>query len=101
MLLMYVGTMFIDSDTAKNLELVVNALSGKQTNSLFGILDHCETPMAKRLLRSTILQPPNGMFLKHQFSLTGTVLEEITRRQDVVQGGLDDGLHNSPKTRAP
>ncbi|KIO30888.1 hypothetical protein M407DRAFT_221987 [Tulasnella calospora MUT 4182] len=51
------GTMMIDTDTARNLELVGNRLSKKSRHSLFGLLNHCFTPMATRLLRVNILAP--------------------------------------------
>ncbi|KAG8977624.1 MutS protein msh4 [Tulasnella sp. 425] len=51
------GTMMIDTDTAVNLELVGNRLSKRSSHSLFGLLNHCFTPMATRLLRVNILAP--------------------------------------------
>ncbi|TYJ58645.1 hypothetical protein B9479_000481 [Cryptococcus floricola] len=53
------GTMFIDVDTARSLELVRNGLTNKTTNTLFSVLNHCHTPMGSRLLRTNILQPGN------------------------------------------
>ncbi|WVF71314.1 hypothetical protein IAT40_006117 [Kwoniella sp. CBS 6097] len=53
------GTMFIDTDTVKNLELVRNGLTNKSTGTLFSLLNGCVTPMGARLLRSCILQPSN------------------------------------------
>nr|XP_019011033.1 uncharacterized protein I206_04341 [Kwoniella pini CBS 10737]OCF49814.1 hypothetical protein I206_04341 [Kwoniella pini CBS 10737] len=53
------GTMFIDTDTVKNLELVANSLTHKMTGTLYGVLNRCFTPMGSRLLRSNILQPCN------------------------------------------
>ena len=72
------GTMMIDPDTARNLELVGNMTSKKSSHSLFGlvhlycsenrqqtqkivsILNHTYTPMASRLLRVNILSPITG-----------------------------------------
>lgn len=65
--------MFINSETARNLELVQNNLTMKDQNTLycgsgatcgrvanrFATLDSCFTPMGKRLLRASILQPNN------------------------------------------
>ncbi|KAI3621717.1 hypothetical protein WG66_016688 [Moniliophthora roreri] len=48
------GTMMIDPESAKNLELVGNMTHKKSTHSLFGVLNHTYTPMATRLLRSSI-----------------------------------------------
>ncbi|KAI9462694.1 muts domain V-domain-containing protein [Boletus coccyginus] len=65
------GTMLIDPETAKNLELVKNVLRKKSSHTLFGVLNHTYTAMASRLLRTNILAP-----------LTG--LEAINARLDVV-----------------
>ncbi|KIJ58731.1 hypothetical protein HYDPIDRAFT_178027 [Hydnomerulius pinastri MD-312] len=51
------GTMLIDPDTAKNLELVSNVTHKKSSHSLFGVLNHTYTAMASRLLRTNILAP--------------------------------------------
>ncbi|ORZ32677.1 hypothetical protein BCR44DRAFT_1231227 [Catenaria anguillulae PL171] len=51
------GTMFIDTITARNLELVRNQ-TGLHSQTLLGVLNKCQTVMGARLLRSTILQPP-------------------------------------------
>lgn len=68
--------LYIDTITAKNLELV---LSNYQTqtattnnNTLLGILNRTHTPMGKRLLRMNILQPPCS-------------LDIIRDRQDAVE----------------
>lgn len=52
------GYMFIDPESARNLELVQNNVTMKQNNCLFSTLNACQTPMGERLLRATILQPP-------------------------------------------
>ncbi|PWN38050.1 uncharacterized protein FA14DRAFT_22472 [Meira miltonrushii] len=51
------GTVLIDFHTAKDLELVRNAVNNKQMGSLMGILNFCSTRMGERLLRMNILQP--------------------------------------------
>ncbi|KAJ7452111.1 DNA mismatch repair protein MutS [Mycena galericulata] len=51
------GTMMIDPDTARNLELVGNMSHKKSSHSLFGTLNHTYTAMASRLLRVNILSP--------------------------------------------
>ncbi|KIM39112.1 hypothetical protein M413DRAFT_419584 [Hebeloma cylindrosporum] len=66
------GTMMIDPDTARNLELVGNMTHKKSSHSLFGILNHTYTPMASRLLRVNILSPI-------------TVQSSIDARLDVVE----------------
>ncbi|KAH9939032.1 muts domain V-domain-containing protein [Epithele typhae] len=51
------GTMMIDSDSARNLELVGNMTGRKNAHSLFGLLNHTYTAMGARLLRVNILAP--------------------------------------------
>jgi DNA mismatch repair protein MSH4 len=51
------GTMFIDSSSSRQLELICNAQNPQSKDHLFGVLDHTETPMGRRLLRASILQP--------------------------------------------
>ncbi|GHJ88673.1 hypothetical protein NliqN6_5075 [Naganishia liquefaciens] len=80
------GTMFIDLDTATNLELIKSNLDNKPKNSLFGVMNKTHTKMAERLLRSTILQPV-------------TVKEILEKRLDVVEELLEnDALRKSMKT---
>ncbi|KAI8907003.1 muts-like protein 4, isoform CRA_a [Powellomyces hirtus] len=52
------GSMMIDPNTARNLELVVNLNNPKSNHTLFGVLNHTGTPMGARLLRMNVLQPP-------------------------------------------
>lgn len=66
------GTMMVDPDTARNLELVGNMTSKRSQHSLFGTLNHTYTAMASRLLRVNILSPI-------------TVQQSIDARLDVVQ----------------
>ncbi|KAJ7607391.1 muts domain V-domain-containing protein [Roridomyces roridus] len=51
------GTMMVDPDTARNLELVGNMAHKKSAHSLFGTVNHTYTAMAARLLRVNILSP--------------------------------------------
>ncbi|KAH7910010.1 muts domain V-domain-containing protein [Hygrophoropsis aurantiaca] len=51
------GTMMIDPETARSLELVNNITHKKLAHSLFGVLNHTYTAMASRLLRTNILSP--------------------------------------------
>ncbi|KAL4244476.1 DNA mismatch repair MutS family protein [Abortiporus biennis] len=51
------GTMMIDPETARNLELVANMTSKRSSHSLFGVVNHTYTAMAARLLRVNILAP--------------------------------------------
>ncbi|KAL0576893.1 MutS protein msh4 [Marasmius crinis-equi] len=80
------GTMLIDSESAKNLELVGNMAFKKSVHSLFGALNHTYTPMASRLLRVNILSPL-------------TVQTSIDARLDVVEEFVQDqDLFNEVRT---
>ncbi len=73
------GTMMIDPETVRNLEIVDNMGNARSPHSLFGyeflspieeyrfpiffllsVLNHCSTAMARRLLRATLLAPVTG-----------------------------------------
>ncbi|KAL1749149.1 muts domain V-domain-containing protein [Schizophyllum fasciatum] len=66
------GTMMIDPDSARNLELVGNMTHKKSLHTLFGTLNHTFTAMGARLLRVNVLSPI-------------TVLPSIDARLDVVE----------------
>ncbi|KAF7762129.1 hypothetical protein Agabi119p4_8722 [Agaricus bisporus var. burnettii] len=51
------GTMMIDPETVKNLELVKNVMNLKSSHTLFGTLNYSFTAMGGRLLRVNILSP--------------------------------------------
>ncbi|BEJ16329.1 hypothetical protein CspHIS471_0509340 [Cutaneotrichosporon sp. HIS471] len=53
------GQMFIDTESARNLEIVQNNLSMKTSNTLLSVLNSCFTPMGLRALRTSLLQPCN------------------------------------------
>ncbi|KJA21853.1 hypothetical protein HYPSUDRAFT_87688 [Hypholoma sublateritium FD-334 SS-4] len=73
------GTMMIDPDTARNLELVGNMTSKKSSHSLFGILNHTYTPMASRLLRVNILSP---ITVQSSIDARLDVVEELVNAED-------------------
>lgn len=50
-------TMLIDVSAIRSLELLQNTRNPKSKDCLYGLLNHTQTPMGSRLLRSTILQP--------------------------------------------
>lgn len=66
-----------DRATMINLELLVNAKTGRTTNSLVGTIDCTKTSIGGRLLRTNLLAPP-------------TRLDTITARLDLVDSLLDD-----------
>jgi DNA mismatch repair protein MSH4 len=51
------GAMMIDLSTIYTLELIQNIQNPRSKQCLFGLLDETLTPMGKRLLRSSLLQP--------------------------------------------
>ncbi|KAH7337743.1 muts domain V-domain-containing protein [Rhizoctonia solani] len=71
------GTMMIDCETGRNLELLQSNVSKKSKNSLFDLLNHTFTPMAHRLLRVNILAPISDRMA-------------IERRLEVVQELVND-----------
>ncbi|KAF7321085.1 MutS 4 [Mycena chlorophos] len=74
------GTMMIDPETARNLELVGNMSFGKKSaHSLYGVVNHTFTSMAARLLRVNILSP-----LTAQTTLDARldVVEELVQTED-------------------
>ncbi|KAF8972583.1 muts domain V-domain-containing protein [Flammula alnicola] len=73
------GTMMIDPDTARNLELVGNMTYKKSSHSLFGILNHTYTPMASRLLRVNILSP---LTVQSSIDARLDVAEELINAED-------------------
>jgi DNA mismatch repair protein MSH4 len=53
--------MVIDRRTALNLELISNTQSGKQRDSVFGVINFTRTVVGARFLRSTLLRPLNSV----------------------------------------
>jgi DNA mismatch repair protein MutS len=49
-------TLFLDSMTRRNLEIVEN-IHGEQNRTLFLIMDHCMTPFGRRRLRRELIEP--------------------------------------------
>ncbi|MBW0473963.1 hypothetical protein O181_013678 [Austropuccinia psidii MF-1] len=66
------GCMIIDRNSVTDLELINNVVSAKSKQSLLGLLNHTLTPMATRLLKSSLLAP-------------STEVEVIEARLDAVQ----------------
>ncbi|KAK1231370.1 MutS protein msh4 [Marasmius sp. AFHP31] len=82
------GTMMVDPESAKNLELVGNMAFKKSTHSLFGTLNHTYSPMASRLLRVNILSP---LTVQTSIDARLDVVEEFVQDQDIfseVRTGL-------------
>ncbi|KAI0044058.1 hypothetical protein FA95DRAFT_1497685 [Auriscalpium vulgare] len=82
------GTMLIDPETARNLELVGNRTFKKSAHSLFGVLNHTYTAMAGRLLRANILAP---VTVQASVDARLDVVEELVQAEDMFTS-LRDAL---------
>ncbi|TIC15547.1 hypothetical protein E3Q15_01402 [Wallemia mellicola] len=78
------GTMFIESQTAQDLELTTSAVGNAHGMSLLSLLDSCLSQMGRRLLRSSILQPlsdakiiENRLDAIQELLLNGDILNAI------------------------
>ena len=69
------AVMQLDETAIRTLELV-EAASGEKRHTLWGLLDHCRTPMGGRKLKAWLLHP-------------STDLREIEHRQNCVEDLLD------------
>ncbi|KAI0245681.1 muts domain V-domain-containing protein [Lactifluus subvellereus] len=76
------GTMMIDPETARNLEIVDNMGNAKSPHSLFGVLNHCSTAMGRRLLRATLLAPVTGTSIPYYIPLLLDVVGELVQSED-------------------
>jgi DNA mismatch repair protein MSH4 len=86
------GTMFIDSTTARQLELVTNGINPKSHTSLLGILNKTKTAMGLRLLRSSILQP---LMIESEILDRQNSVAELMQDQDLM-GNICVELQNYP-----
>ncbi len=69
--------MKLDASALKALNLMPGPRDGSKNMSLFGLLNHCKTPVGSRLLAQWLKQPLMS-------------LEEIERRQQLVEGFVVD-----------
>ncbi|KAL8831230.1 MAG: hypothetical protein Q9191_000977 [Dirinaria sp. TL-2023a] len=69
--------MKLDASALKALNLMPGPRDGSKTMSLFGLLNHCKTPVGSRLLAQWLKQPLMS-------------LEEIERRQQLVEAFVQD-----------
>ncbi|KAK7204668.1 DNA mismatch repair protein Msh4 [Myxozyma melibiosi] len=77
------GSMLIDYDTVRALELTQNLVDPKSKYSLLGVLDNTSTPMGGRLLRSQILQPLTD---KQTIERRYSAVEELTANEELFFG---------------
>src|SRR3954452_20418767 len=69
--------MNLDSSSLKALNLMPGARDGSKTMSLYGLLNHCKTPVGSRLLSQWLKQPLMNK-------------EEIEKRQQLVEAFVND-----------
>jgi DNA mismatch repair protein MSH2 len=69
--------MKLDSSALKALNLMPGPKDGSKTMNLYGLLNHCKTPIGSRLLAQWLKQPLMS-------------LEEIERRQQLVEAFVND-----------
>jgi len=69
--------MKLDASALKALNLMPGPRDGAKTMSLYGLLNHCKTPVGSRLLAQWLKQPLMS-------------LEEITKRQQLVEAFVED-----------
>ncbi|KAK5678829.1 MSH2 protein [Elasticomyces elasticus] len=69
--------MKLDSSALKALNLMPGSKDGSKTMNLYGLLNHCKTPVGSRLLAQWLKQPLMS-------------LEEIERRQQLVEAFVND-----------
>lgn len=86
------GTMFIDSTTARQLELVTNGIKPKCHTSLLGILNKTKTAMGLRLLRTSILQP---LMKESEINDRLKSVAELTKDYDLI-ANVGAELQNYP-----
>ncbi len=87
------GTMYLDSSTIKNLDLVFNSSTGSTQGSLISILDCTKTNMGKRALYSWLLNPLLDFV---EVSKRLKIVEYLFQKADLLQavrnllGGVND-----------
>ncbi|EPS95138.1 hypothetical protein FOMPIDRAFT_63418 [Fomitopsis schrenkii] len=73
------GTMMIDPETSRNLELVGNMSNKRSSHSLFGLLNHTYTAMGARLLRVSLLAP---VTIQGSIEARLDAVEELVKNED-------------------
>lgn len=70
----------VDLSTIQALELIQNLQNAKSKDCLFGLLNHTQTAMGARVLKSSFLQPlTSAAYLTKRYD----ALEELTTKEDV------------------
>ncbi|HEX7730324.1 MAG TPA: DNA mismatch repair protein MutS [Terracidiphilus sp.] len=84
----------LDQVTVRNLELVEPLFAGQDDRAtLFHTLDQCQTPMGKRLLRSTILRPLiEAAAIEARYEAVAEARADLLRREELRRAftGIQD-----------
>ena len=79
------GRLVLDKSTLLQLELLVNAKTGKVRDSLIGSIDCTKTTVGSRLLRTNLMAPPNHVNTIHaRLDLVDSLLEDENFFEDVL-----------------
>jgi DNA mismatch repair protein MutS len=80
----------LDQVTVRNLELVDTLFSDGDTHAtLFHSLDHCHTPMGKRMLRSSLLRPlGDARAIECRYDAVGVLHSDLILREN-LRAALD------------
>jgi DNA mismatch repair protein MutS len=75
----------LDPVTVRNLELIEPLFLGQDSRAtLFHTLDHCQTPMGKRMLRATILRPlVDARALEARYEAVGEAHGDLLKREGI------------------
>ncbi|MGB8259732.1 MAG: DNA mismatch repair protein MutS, partial [Terracidiphilus sp.] len=79
------GALSLDQVTVRNLELIEPLFQGQDDRAtLFHTLDACQTPMGKRLLRTTILRPlMDAAALEARYEAVAETTGDLVRREEL------------------
>jgi DNA mismatch repair protein MutS len=76
----------IDNNSKKNLELTETFTSKSNNNTLFWLLDKCQTAMGSRFLKQTILRPLiEKENIEHRYSLVESFNNNFIVRQEISE----------------
>ena len=80
----------LDQVTVRNLELIDPLFAGQDSRAtLFHTLDHCQTPMGKRLLRATILRPlVDSQALEDRYEAVAEAHTDLLKREELRRAFL-------------
>jgi DNA mismatch repair protein MSH2 len=85
--------MRLDASAVRALHLMPGPRDGSKTMSLYGLLDHCKTPMGHRLLAQWLKQPlMNVEAIEKRQRLVEAFVEDMQLRQEMQ----DDHLRSMP-----